>query len=83
MKDVFGVDLAIGDIVAFNPPRYKGLITGKVVAFTTKMVRVEYAQSGEYGTTVCYPFDTARQSGPAPAVSGVDPEILAKLPNLG
>jgi len=34
MKDVFGVDLAIGDIVAFNPPRYKGLITGKVVDFT-------------------------------------------------
>jgi len=60
MKDVFGIDLAIGDIVAFNPPRYKGLILAKVVAFTPQMVRVEYSWQGHTHTTVVYARDLAR-----------------------
>jgi len=59
MKDIFGIELSIGDVVAFNPPRYKGLIKGKVVAFTPKMVRIEYTKNGETETTVCLSCDLA------------------------
>jgi hypothetical protein len=46
MVDIFGQELAIGDIVAFNPPYYKGLIIGTIVKFTPKQVKIEY-----YGST--------------------------------
>jgi hypothetical protein len=42
MNDIFGCPLQIGDVVAFNPPAYKGLVKGKVVGFTAKMIKVEY-----------------------------------------
>lgn len=41
-KDIVGRELAIGDVVAFNPPKYKGIILGKVVKFTTKGIRVQF-----------------------------------------
>lgn len=41
-KDILGREIHVGAWVSFNPPRYKGLLVGKVVGFTPKMVRVEY-----------------------------------------
>lgn len=40
MKDLFGNDLNLGDIVGFNPPSYKGLTKGKIDKFTPKGVKV-------------------------------------------
>jgi hypothetical protein len=42
VKDFFKQDLTVGDFVAFNPPKYKGLTMGKVVGFTPQKVKVEY-----------------------------------------
>jgi len=39
-KDIFGFELEIGDSVAYNPPRYKGLVTGVIDSFTPKKIRV-------------------------------------------
>ena len=33
-KDIVGNTPKVGDTIAFNPPRYKGLIFGKVVSFS-------------------------------------------------
>lgn len=41
VKDIIGNVLNIGDMVAFNPPYYKGLKTGMVTSFTPKGVRVD------------------------------------------
>lgn len=48
MKDFLGKDIAVGDTVIFNPPRYKGLIKGRVVKFTPKMIKIAYVGSGFY-----------------------------------
>jgi len=32
-KDIFGVEPEIGDLIAFNPPRYSGLISGICMGF--------------------------------------------------
>jgi hypothetical protein len=54
--DIFGQPLTIGDTVAFNPPIYKGITTGKVVDFTPKSVRVEYkTPMGSITTTIINP----------------------------
>lgn len=44
MKDIFGVDIKVGDVVAFvrRYNRYFDLQKGKVVKTTPKMVFVEY-----------------------------------------
>ena len=44
MKDIFGVDIKVGDVVAFvrKYNRYFDLQKGKVVITTPKMVFVEY-----------------------------------------
>ena len=42
-QDFNGVDLKIGDTVAFITPYENSLAKGKVVWFTPKMIRVEYA----------------------------------------
>ncbi len=42
MKDIMQQDLAIGNMVVFNPPIYKGLAIGTIVKFTAKMVTVSY-----------------------------------------
>ena len=41
--DFMGNELAIGDMVAFNPPRLKGLSIGHIVGFSPKSARIEYA----------------------------------------
>ena len=62
MKDIFKTELQIGDVVAFNPPSYKGLIMGKIIAFTPKMVRVSYKYSGrDEESTVVYPSDMVKR----------------------
>lgn len=33
-KDIMGVTPEIGDIIIYNPPRYKGLIKAKVTGFS-------------------------------------------------
>jgi hypothetical protein len=59
MKDIFRTAISIGDTVAFNPPSYKGLILGTVVAFTPKLVRVSFKRSPsqELSETVIWPSD--------------------------
>jgi len=61
MNDIVGQEILIGNMIVFNPPTYKGLTTGKVVGFTPKMVRVEFARHyhkpGETSTTTVYPTD--------------------------
>ncbi len=46
MKDFFGKECQIGDTVAFNEPHYKGLVSGQIVKFTPKGVRVKYFLHG-------------------------------------
>lgn len=42
MQDFLGKELAEGDWVVLNPHGYKNFVRGQIVAFTAKMVRVEY-----------------------------------------
>lgn len=44
MKDVSGKTLRIGDKVAFNPAKYKGLKVGWIEKFNPKMVRVGFGR---------------------------------------
>lgn len=57
MKDIFGREIQIGDLVAFNPPYYKGLVIGKIIKFNHKTVTVEYIHSGFLVRSVPYPSD--------------------------
>jgi hypothetical protein len=49
MNDFFGQPLALNDEVAFTAPNYRWLCKGKVIAFTSKKVRVEYFNNWNYG----------------------------------
>ena len=40
--DMLGVAPLVDDTVIFQPPRYKGLLTGKVLKVSPKGVTVEY-----------------------------------------
>lgn len=55
MKDYFGNELAIDDIVAFCRPNYRELCKGKIVQFTPKQVRVEYDQWSSKHTYLGHP----------------------------
>jgi hypothetical protein len=59
-NDVFGTAVEVGDRVAFNPPRYKGLVIGHVIKFTPKGFTVEYRHQGQSVTTTV--FDVAKRS---------------------
>ena len=41
-KDIFGKDVEIGDYAAFNPPRYKGLVIGRVIKINKSSFRLKY-----------------------------------------
>jgi len=43
MRDIFGYRLQLKDVIAFNPPLYKGLTQGIILGFTDKRVKVQYA----------------------------------------
>lgn len=68
MKDIMGQELAVGNMVVFNSPKYKGLVTGKILKFSSKMITVEFTarwvsvltKDGEWSnttTTHVYPTD--------------------------
>lgn len=65
-KDLYGQPLEIGDPVAFNPPKYKGLMKGTVIGFTPKMVTVQYqsqfrnADGAFLDKHHCYPSDVVK-----------------------
>jgi len=70
MKDIVGQELAVGNMIVFNPPRYKGLVTGEVIGFSPKMMRVKYTgpwvrtvQNGvivDWALTSIYPKDAMK-----------------------
>lgn len=33
-KDIFNITPKVGDIIVYNPPKYKGVVYGKCVGFT-------------------------------------------------
>ncbi len=71
MKDFFQQELKTGDIVAFNPPYYKGLTQGTVLNLTPKGVRVKYIHQGR-------PYDCAvfgRDVVKAPQPIVVSPQL--------
>lgn len=55
--DIFGREIIVGDIVAFNPPYYKGIMKGTVTTFTPQKVRVNYIWQGRTESTLVYPSD--------------------------
>jgi len=66
MRDFFGRELNLGDQVAVTPAGFKSLVRGRVVGFTTKMVRVEYSWSVPRPiteTVLRYPGDLVRAPG--------------------
>lgn len=60
MKDIIGIQLEVGQLVAFNPP-YKGLTIGRITGFTPQKVRVSYYSAEK---TVVNPGDLAVLHGP-------------------
>jgi hypothetical protein len=46
--DVFGNTLELGDTVAFYAPSYRVMVTGEVISFTPKQVRVKYFNTWNY-----------------------------------
>lgn len=51
-RDIFKREINIGDKVAFNHPGYRYLRIGQVIAFTPKMVRVQYSVAGKEESTL-------------------------------
>lgn len=51
-KDILGRTPRIGDIVAWNPPHYKGLVFGQVIDFkkgsNLPMIRIDDSFKGNY-----------------------------------
>lgn len=71
MRDMFGRAITEGALVGFNPPRYKGLLPGRVVRFTPKKVVVRYAanhfSTEPFATTTVFPNDLIVDIGSAGA----------------
>lgn len=42
IKDILHQEIQVGDIVAFNPPVYKGLVYGYVIRLTPKGATMKY-----------------------------------------
>jgi hypothetical protein len=59
MHDLFNNPLKVGDVVAFNPPRYKGICKGVIMAFTAQKVTLSYGRDLKCVTHV-YPKDVAK-----------------------
>ena len=49
--DFLGNFVAVGDRVAYNPPRWKGLVKGTIVSFTPKGFRVLPDSAKDSGKT--------------------------------
>ena len=63
-KDFLGKELAIDDMVVFNPPKYKGIILGKVIRFTPKGIRVQYTHQSRVEDTALTSRDVLKIDGP-------------------
>ena len=50
VRDFFGHQLSVGDVVAVIPNGYRDLVRGRIVAFTPKQVRISYTNTWNYGT---------------------------------
>jgi hypothetical protein len=59
-KDRIGQELKINDVVVFNPPRYKGILLGKVIKFTPKGVRVQYKHQDSIEDTALLENDVVK-----------------------
>ena len=59
MKDLDGKELVINDRVVFNRPA-TGLIVGKIVGFTPKMVKVEFGSASLFRTVTVNPLNLAK-----------------------
>lgn len=46
LPDMIGQEIRVGDLVAYNPPRYAGVYYGKVESLTPKMVEVKHKSFG-------------------------------------
>jgi hypothetical protein len=51
VKDIQGVEVEVGDEVAFNVPYYKVLVLGEVIRLTPKGVTVSYKFNTVSGRT--------------------------------
>jgi hypothetical protein len=70
MQDIVKQELTVGNMVVFNPPKYKGLVTGTVIGFTPKMIKVKYSAFwvrsfrdgawADWDTTNVYPTDVMK-----------------------
>lgn len=49
MRDFFGNELSVGDLVAFIPNGYRDLERARILAFTPKQVRISYVNTWNYG----------------------------------
>lgn len=55
-KDLWGSELVEGDEVAYNPPRYKGLMRGKIIKITAQKVQVAPLKPVHWCTDPSYVF---------------------------
>jgi hypothetical protein len=60
VKDFFGVVLNIRDTIAFNPPSYKGLTKGTILAFTPQKVKIKYFGLGSFCETYMFHQDVVK-----------------------
>lgn len=60
MTDIAKKGLFEGDIVAFNPPSYKGLTKAKIIGFTPQKVKLEYFHRNRKEVTRTEPFNVAK-----------------------
>lgn len=61
MKDFFGHELAVGDIVAFNAPIYSGLTEGIIIKFTLKGCKVKYGPTGFQSNEITTAFQVVKK----------------------
>jgi hypothetical protein len=59
-KDYFGIPLEMNDLVAVEQPKYRNLVTAKVVGFTPKQVRLQYYYQGYWRNYLCPASTTIR-----------------------
>jgi hypothetical protein len=78
LTDIFGNELFIDDIVALNPPTYKGLKIGRIIGFTPKKVRVIFDRYDIYDIS---PDNILSFSEEELDVSLFDPSYLSKYIN--
>ena len=47
MRDQLHQEILINDYVVFNPPRYKGVVLGRVIKLNPKSCTIAYGLSGD------------------------------------